>query len=228
MSLRQWNSVSERARLERYILMSEKLLQADALNDSCSSDSSMEGMVISLDQDLSFLTDIEDDEEDDDEEDAMSIDMIRAAAHETIAYSNYIYCPLLDKTIDFAAPSFKIIDLDEFRCILNFCFRKLELLEIADLLWPKMELFLQGTRNKILVQNRYTCDYETGLLLVLFRLSHPRRLHPDMEAYFKMRKSRISVTITTFIDALYCVALPYLSDPSIFQDQFELHSRLIQ
>ena len=48
-----------------------------------------------------------------------------------------------------------------------------------------------------------------------------------MEAYFKMRKSHISATLNTFIDALYCVALPYLSDPSIFQHRFELYSRLI-
>ena len=70
------------------------LLEEDALNDSSSSDSSMEGMVITLDQDLSFLIDI-------------------AAVQETIAYSNYIFRPLLDKTIDFAAPPLKIIDLDE-------------------------------------------------------------------------------------------------------------------
>jgi hypothetical protein len=131
----------------------------------------------------------------------------------------------LDETIDFEAAPLKISDLDESKCILNFCFH--ELIEIADLLWPKMELFLEGTRDKIVVQNRYKCNYETGLLLVLFCLSRPHRIRPEMEAYFKMRKSHISATINTFIDALYSVALPYLSDPSIFQDRFELYSRLI-
>ena len=183
-----------------------------------SSDSSMEGMEITLDQDLSFLTDIEDKEDEDDEEDAMSIDVISEAVQETITYSNYIFRPLLDETIDFDAPPMKIINLDESKCILDFRFCKLEQEEIANLLWPKMELFLEGTRGKILVQNRYMCDYETGLLLVLFRLSRPRRIRPDMEAYFKMRKSHISAIVATFIDVLYCVALPYLSDPSIFQE----------
>ena len=122
MSLRQWNSVSERARLERYILMSEMLLEEDALNDSSSSDSSMEGMMITLDQDLSFLADNEDDEEDDDEDDAMSINVISAAVHQTIAYSNYIFGPLLDKTIDFDSTPLKVSNLDESKCILDFCF----------------------------------------------------------------------------------------------------------
>ena len=96
------------------------LLEEDAQNDSSSSDSSMEGIMITLDQDLSFLADNEDDEEDDDDDDAMSIDVISAAVHQTIAYydamsidvisaavhqtiaySKYIFGPLLDKTIDF-------------------------------------------------------------------------------------------------------------------------------
>ena len=227
MSLRRWNSVAERARLERYLLISEMLLEEESVDDSSSSDSSMERIFDTLDQDLSFLTDVEDEEEDTEEDDAMSVDVINEVVQETIAYSNYINGPLLDTTIDFDAAPLKINDLDESKCILEFRFRKLELLEIANLLWPKMVLFLEGTRDKILVQNRYTCDYETGLLLVLFRLSRPRRLRPDLETFFKMRKSHISAAINTFIDALYSVALPYLSDPSIFQHRFDFYSQLI-
>ena len=124
--------------------MSEMLLEQEAVDDSSSSDSSMEGVVITLDQDLSFLIDVKDKEDDDDEEDAISIDVVSAAVQETIAYSNHIFCPLSDKRIDFAAPPLIFIDLDESKCILDFRFRKLELLEIANLLWPKMELFLEG------------------------------------------------------------------------------------
>ena len=123
----------------------------------------------------------------------------------------------MNETIDFEAAPLKIIHLDESKCIFDYRFRQRDLLEIANRLWPKMQLYLEGTRDKILDKNRYTCSYETGLLLVLFRLSRPRRLRPEMETYFKMRKSHISATLNTFIDALYCVALPYLSDPSIFQ-----------
>jgi hypothetical protein len=171
MSLRRWNSVAERACLDRYILISEMLLEEESVDDSSSSDSSMEGMEDTLDQDLSFLTDVEDDEdeqEDTEEDDAMSVNIVNKVLQETIAYSNYINCPLLDTAIDFDAPPLKIDDLDESKCILEFRFRKLELLEIANLLWPKMELFLEGTRDKIVVQNRYTCDYELGCCLSCF------------------------------------------------------------
>ena len=68
MSLRWWNSVAERARLERYILISEMLLEEESVYDSSSCDSSMDGMEDTLDQDLSFLTDVEDDEDEEDEE----------------------------------------------------------------------------------------------------------------------------------------------------------------
>jgi hypothetical protein len=79
MSLRQWNSVSERARLDCYTLISEMLLEEEAIDDTSSSESSMEGMEINLDQEISFLTDIEDEEEGDDEDDAMSIDVVGEA-----------------------------------------------------------------------------------------------------------------------------------------------------
>jgi hypothetical protein len=181
MSLHRWNSVSERARLERYTLVSEMLMEDEAIDDSSSSDSSMEGMEILLDQELSFLTDIRDEEEDDDEDkDAMSINVISEAVQATIAYSNFIFAPILDEMIDFDAPPMKIIDLDESKCILDFRFCQHKLKEIANLLWPKMELFLEGTHDKIIVGNRYTCDYETGLLLLLFRLSRPRQIRPEM------------------------------------------------
>jgi hypothetical protein len=42
-----------------------------------------------------------------------------------------------------------------------------------------------------------------------------------------MQKSRILALISTFMDALYEVVLPYLSDPSIFTDHSELYVRLI-
>jgi hypothetical protein len=55
------------------------LLEEEAIDDTSSSESSMEGMEINLDQEISFLTDIEDEEEGDDEDDAMSIDVVGEA-----------------------------------------------------------------------------------------------------------------------------------------------------
>jgi hypothetical protein len=133
----------------------------------------------------------------------------------------------LDGTIDFTKPPLKISDLDDSKALLDFRFRKDDFQEIEDSLWPKLEPFLEGTHDKINIQNQYQCPYETGLLLVLYRLAHPCRICPELEAYFCMQKSRISAIISTFMDALYEVALPYLSDPSIFMDRFELYARLI-
>ena len=78
------------------MLMSEMLLEEEALDDSSSSDSSIEGMKISFDQDLSLITDLDDevdDDDNDDDEDSMSIDVIDKVVKETIAYSNYILGP---------------------------------------------------------------------------------------------------------------------------------------
>jgi hypothetical protein len=228
MSLRQWNSVAERARLQRYIFMSEILLQQEALDDDSSSDSSMDQMI--MDDELSFITVSTDnggDEEEQEEGEAMDIDVINSAVTATIEYANFICRPLSDPTIDYEAAPLIISDLDDSKCILDFRFRMTDIQDFADLLWPKMELILEGERDLIKVNNRYTCPYETGLLLVIFRLARPRRIRPEMETYFRMRKSKISAILSTFIDALYEVALPYLSDPSIFQPRFELYSKLI-
>ena len=118
-------------------------------------------------------------------------------------------------------------DLDEASCINDFRFRKEHIQEIADRLWPKLSLFLEGDKIKIKVKHRYTVPYETGILLVLYRMAKPRCIRPDMEKYFKMRKSHISSAINTFVDALYEVARPYLSDPAIFQQRFQYYSDLI-
>jgi hypothetical protein len=42
-----------------------------------------------------------------------------------------------------------------------------------------------------------------------------------------MRKSKISAALNTFVDALYEVALPYLSNPALFHHRFPLYSKLI-
>jgi hypothetical protein len=241
MSLRYWNSVGERARLDRYIFISQLLLLEELQNDS-SSDSLMD-----LSRSLDGLSNFGDEEsfveyDDDDtiitmdslasdmlsDDDDEDVDMVGMAVEATVKHAQFIYTPIVDESINFdAARPIRIADLDESKCILDFRFRQAELQEIADSLWPKMSLVLDGDHNGISCENKYTCPYETGLLLVLFRLSRPRRIRPDTESYFCMRKSKISAIISTFINALYDVALPYLSDPSIFQHRFELYVRLI-
>ena len=95
-------------------------------------------------------------------------------------------------------------------------------------LWPKLRLHLEGYLESIHCAYRYTVCYETGLLVLLYRYSRPRRLSPDMEHIFGMRRSKLSAIIQTFSSALYHVSMPYLSDPSIWHQQMPYYSELIK
>ena len=154
--------------------------------------------------------------------------VVDAMVGETIRVARYVYKPVVDCDIDFYSPTILIEDLDESKCIHDFRFRKPELNEMANLLWPKLSMFLEGTKEEITCSNRYVCHYETGLLLCLFRLSRPRRLRPEMEKYFCMRKSKISAIISTFMDAINNIAVSYLSDPTIYRHRFDFYNHLIQ
>jgi hypothetical protein len=90
-----------------------------------------------------------------------------------------------------------------------------------------MQPHLEGNYDSIRVENRYTLPFETCFMFLLYRLSVPRRIQPDMERFFGIRKSKISAATITFVDALYEVALPFLSNPAIFQHRFPLYSKLI-
>jgi hypothetical protein len=146
---------------------------------------------------------------------------------ETLRFAQYVYEPIIDLEIDFNAKPLLITDLDESKSLDYFRFRKADLQVIADLLWPKLGMFLTGDKDEIQCANRYSCPYETGLLLCFYRLGQPNRLR-DLESYFRMRKSRISAVLSTFIDAFYKVSLPYLSNPRIFKHRLEFYSRLIK
>ena len=145
----------------------------------------------------------------------------------TVEWAQFTLQPLVDGNIDFLAPPLVVRDINEAESISEFRFRKGHIQELADKLWPKLGLLLEGTHEAIQVKNNYVLPYETGLLLVLYRFARPRRLRPDMEKFFKMRKSKISAAIATFTEALYELALPYMSDPSIFRHRFRLYADLI-
>ena len=100
-----------------------------------------------------------------------------------------------------------ISDFCDSQCNLNFRFRQAELQDVADQLWPRLEPFLEGTKEKLKLQNRYTAPYENCLLLTLFRFHRPVRLRPEMEVFFGMRKSHMSVAIAAFSKALYMLAI---------------------
>jgi hypothetical protein len=89
-------------------------------------------------------------------------------------------------------------------------------------------MYLNGEKDDIKVENGYRTTYETGFLIVLYRMSYPRRIRPDMEKFFSMRKSKLSAILNTFLTAFYKVTRPYLSNPALFFDRFHLYAAAIK
>ena len=85
-----------------------------------------------------------------------------------------------------------------------------------------------GTRTSIKCHNRYNTHFETGMIILLYRMSHPRHLHPDMEHELKMRKSKLSSIICTFSMALHQFATPYLNDVTLWLHRMPYYAMLIQ
>ena len=184
-----------------------ELLEFEILDDDISMDSSMDGLSST--------------------ESIGSVDTVDMILEHAIEHADMIYSPLVDPTINFKKPPLLIRDINESDSLLEFRFRQHHLQEMADRLWYKLGPLLNGTHDKINIRNRYVVPYETGFLMVLYRLARPRRLRPDMERYFSIHMSKISTVLSVFVDAMYEVALPYLSDPSIFQHRFRLYADLI-
>jgi hypothetical protein len=209
MSLRYRTSLVERKRLENFYKVSEALvhLHSERIRESDHFD----------DDDLFGVPEI-------------GLEPIHVVAiRQTIAYGNHIYAPLLDPTIDFDCSSPMLIsDLSESVCISDFRFRKNHLQKLADLLWPRLNVYLKGEKDDIKVENGYRTPYETGFLILLYRMSYPRRVQPDMEKFFSMRKSKLSAILNTFLTAFYEVTLPYLSNPGLFYDRFNLYALAIK
>ena len=158
----------------------------------------------------------------------MSMSTVGQALTATTNHIRRIYAPVVDDTINFDAPVKIIDDYNDSNCIAYFRFRKEDLHLLADLLWLRFEPLLVGHRECVLVKNRYQIPYETGLLIVLYRLSRPNRIRPDMERFFSMRKSKIAAILETFIFVMHEVALPYLSNPEIFAERWELLSGIVR
>ena len=106
-----------------------------------------------------------------------------------------------------------VADITEAEAVLHFHFRKSDLQELINQLWDRVNGYLNGTHDKVIVANRYTVPYETGMLLVLFRLAHTTRIRPEMEMFFGMRRRHIACALDTFTEALCALALTYLSNP---------------
>ena len=121
-----------------------------------------------------------------------------------------------------------ILDLSESDAVENCCLYEVDLQTLIEKLWPLMSVHLSGDRNKIMCMNQYTIKYDCGILILLYRLSHPLRLHYDMEKIFGIWRSHLLAIIQTFSEALYKVVTPYLNNPSIWHSHMPYFVELIQ
>ena len=55
---------------------------------------------------------------------------------------------------------------------------------LLEKLWPKMHHQLVGAWERITCVNHYTIPYETGMIILLYHYSRPRRLRPETEMIF--------------------------------------------
>ena len=232
MSLRYWNTAAEREYGRQLVLFTQQVMADDMSSSSSSlesSDSSISSMSIwTSSSSSSSSTTTSSRSESSISSDESAISTVGIAVHRTVTFFRRIYTPIVDDTIDFNAPPKSIQDYNDSTCISYFRFRKNELQQLADLLWPRIHNILQGDHDSTVCTNGYRIPFETGLLILLYRLSRPNRIRPDMERFFNLRKSKISAIIDTYTSAMYMVALPYLSSPAIFSNRWGIYSEIVR
>jgi hypothetical protein len=208
MSLRTWNSVLERRRAAG-LAMVTALAMAEAdddISDFSDSDSSS-----------SDSSDASDDGS------VMTEELLKAIIDTDVKLRN----PIFEPSIEWGRRQ-RIDDIQGSDMIDNFRFRKEELYAICDKLWEIGALYADGDKESIQCVNNYKCPWETGFLILLYRLHRPTRIRPDMEKHSGMRRSHISAVILTMTTIVNQIALPYLSDPSIFQIRMPLYAQKIR
>lgn len=133
-----------------------------------------------------------------------------------------------DESIEWQGKRLLVDDLSEDDSIFHFRFRKKHLQEIADKLWPRLQPYLIGSKNAITFDDgRYSCPYETLLLMVFYRFSRPRRIRKEMEGFFGIRRSKISSGIKAMVDAMHSLAILYLDNPRIFHHKMPYYANRI-
>ena len=91
-----------------------------------------------------------------------------------------------------------------------------------------MKHLFVGTRTSIECHNRYNTHFETGMIVLLYRMSGPRHLHPDMEHALKMKKLKLSSVICTFSTSLHQFAIPNLNHAMLWPNRMPYYAMLIQ
>ena len=174
--------------------------------------------------------DLEDDLEDDLSESSLSsCGIVRGMFKKAGDDARSIHAHIEDPTIEWDK-DIGLHTLSESDCVQEFRFRKVHLRQLIDGLQDKgIFRYLPEGSDALVVKckNKYHVSFEVGMLVLLYRLARPRRLRPEMERFFGIRKSRLSSIISTFTSALYAFAEPYFDNPAIFHDRMPYYAQLV-
>ncbi|MDX1903259.1 MAG: transposase family protein [Thermonemataceae bacterium] len=214
MSLRLWNSIEDRKKLLRVNSLFQYTFIAAYRRK----------------RELELEYNSDDDDDDDNNEQTNRnpyVDPLRVLW--VIGYHQRarVLCPIEDDNIVFGQTK-TINNFTEHECLLYFRFLKDDLIEVANQLWPRLRIYLNSNDvRRIEVGNKYIAHYETCLCAYLFKMSHPCRLIGEVESFFGIRKSKLSQMIRFFGQALYELAIQYLSNPNIWHHKMPYYALVI-
>ena len=168
------------------------------------------------------------------DEDSTEDDSMEEQEHSLIQLSmeverqtNVVFAPVQDPSVHWGRDPV-VTDLSQSDCIENCCMWKKHLITVCNKLWPRMRHLFKGNKNSIKCENQYNTHFETGIIILLYRMSHPRHLCPDMEQSLKMRKSKLSSIIHTFSAALYQFTTPLLNSVTLWLHQMPYYAMLTE
>ena len=216
MSLRQWSSVKDRTRFKS--LLSGTILAFEIRE--------IEGLLRQVEQQdddddsMSSVGSVDTDSSVESSNDDLFPEMLCVLS---ILQHDRTYKQLEDVSVDWGR-RLKVADINESDCDSEFRFQKDDLQEVADALWPRLQPYLGLDPEAIECKNRFKCPCETMLLLLLFRLARPRRIRPDMEKYFGMRRTHVGVALDKIQLALKLLAVQCFDEPRIFAGRVDCHA----
>jgi hypothetical protein len=244
---RTWSTAFERKRLRKLNSCFEELIAyyyADGWSSSSDDESSDDddddddsslSSSSSISSGSSTTTSDEEEEEDDtsdhDDSSISSVDtedILLAAAVEVEIWNHRLRTNVRKEGVEYGRKLI-IADMTEEFCVTECRFRKCDLQELSDKLWPRMQRYfpIGSLRDAILLPGRYTVHFETALLLYLYRLAKPRTIMNQMDLVFGMGVSHISVTLKIISKAFFELQKLYLRDVRIWQHRFALYAEAI-
>ena len=246
MSLRRWSTSLERQQLNTSILnllegqsaVVDRMLHSSSSSSSSQIDSSIisrnSSIASSSSSSITSSSSSSSSSDDNDYDNTSEDDSIEDQEESLLRLSidvqtqaSIVFMPFQDHSVHWGRGPV-VSDLSQSDCIENCRMRKEHLSTVCNKLWQRMRHLFVGNKSSIQCENRYTTHFETGMIVLLYRMSRPRRLRPEMEQSLKIRKSKLSSIIQTFSRALYNFAIPFLSGATLWHHRMPYYAKLIE